>query len=76
MDHIQIRQGYSLKPTMRGVNPTGEKGAVASEFRDVLSRAWGEEGKTIRRNVEEMSRALREERDGAAKDAIAEFVRL
>ncbi|RDW65261.1 hypothetical protein BP5796_09953 [Coleophoma crateriformis] len=74
---MQIRQGAAKAPALRGGAPIlGDDESVKKEFREVFTKAFGEEGEVIRQNVEELSRQLREERDGKADEVIRELTLL
>ncbi|RDW59520.1 hypothetical protein BP6252_12607 [Coleophoma cylindrospora] len=76
-EFMQIRQGAAKAPALRGGAPVvGDDESVKKEFREVFTKAFGEEGKVIRQNVEELARQLREERDGKADEVIKEFALL
>ena len=59
---FEIRTGeHALKPIRRnGYKPTGTPEAVRAELKDVLGKAFGEDGKRKRANVEKLQKATLE----------------
>ncbi len=54
-----MRSGHGLKPIYRtGRTPLGTVDAIQTEVRDVLQRAFGEDGARKRAKLAEMSRAV------------------
>ena len=56
---IEVRNGAGLGPILRnGKTPTGTLDAVKEEMRDVLDRAFGEDGEKKREKVRELRNTL------------------
>ena len=67
---LEVRTGAGLKPILRtGFTPTGTLDAVRAEARDALGKAFGEDGKEKRRNMEALQGKVLAEWDegGAAR---------
>lgn len=59
---------------MRGVAVTGTSEAIIAEVKDIMAKAFGEDGARVRRNVEMMRKALRAEHKKEAKEALLSFI--
>ena len=56
---LEVRTGLGLKPILRyGRAPTGTVDAVKAEARDVLARAFGEEGAEKRAKLEALQKSV------------------
>ncbi|KAK4687104.1 hypothetical protein P7C73_g3015, partial [Tremellales sp. Uapishka_1] len=71
---LQIRQGYAIAPAKRGVEVIGTRDAIVAEFKDVIGSAFGQEGAEIRANVAAMSQAMRQDKNGSAREVLKQFV--
>ena len=58
---------------MRGVDVTGRREDVVREFREVIGRARGEEGESMREEARRMSGMMKEEREGVDRKVIEAF---
>ncbi|GJJ10981.1 hypothetical protein Clacol_005210 [Clathrus columnatus] len=56
---LEVRIDHSLKPLYRGYKPKGAKEAIDTEFRQVLTDAFGFDGDTKRKSAFDISKRLR-----------------
>ena len=65
---LEVRTGNGLKPIYRtGKAPTGTPEAVRAEAREVLEKAFGEDGAKKRENLQALRKSVtREWEDGGA----------
>ena len=73
---LEVRTGHGLRPIYRlGRAPKGTLEALREELDDILSKAFGEDGKNKRRKVEEVGRQLRHAWDegGLARRNLEDF---
>lgn len=59
---------------MRGINVTGTREAIVTEIKDTIGKAFGEDGKRVRRNVEMMRDTLRVDYNEGARDVLLRFL--
>ncbi|TFK84851.1 glycosyltransferase family 1 protein [Polyporus arcularius HHB13444] len=74
---MEVRVGYGLKPIYRtGKRPVGTTDAVKEEAREVLSKAFGEDGSRKRARVLELRKAIRAEHEqgGHARRDLQAFI--
>ena len=74
---LEVRNGNGLKKIYRtGYTPVGTVDAVREEARDVLSRAFGEDGKKKRERLEQLRAAMAREWEegGASRANMARFL--
>ena len=74
---LEVRSGYGLKKIYRtGYTPLGTLDAVREEARDVLMRAFGEDGKKKRERLQEVRAAILREWDegGTSKENMVKFL--
>ncbi|TBU44934.1 UDP-Glycosyltransferase/glycogen phosphorylase [Dichomitus squalens] len=72
---LEVRTGHGLKPIYRtGYTPKGTVDAIKAEVRDVLQKAFGEDGAKKRAKLAELQKALNgewEEGGSSRSDALA-----
>ncbi|GJJ10978.1 hypothetical protein Clacol_005207 [Clathrus columnatus] len=56
---LEVRIDHGLKPLYRGYKPKGTKEAIDTEFRQVLTDAFGSDGDTKRKSAFDISKRLR-----------------
>lgn len=68
---MQIRE--DKRPAQRGVEIVGTPEAIADELTSILEKAYGTDGDEKRKNVHNIAKKIREERDGKNWEDIKAF---
>lgn len=73
---FEVRSGLGLQPLYRGKKPEGTLDAVRRESREVLTRAFGEDGQVKRKNVRALNAKISAawNEGGNAQKGLEEFV--
>lgn len=58
---VEARSGFGLKPMYRGITPKGTLEALEEEVRTILQKAFGEDGRQKRENIQQLKEKIKAE---------------